>query len=70
MRACCEELHARGVGEKVMKVKASGGVRTLEDARVMLAAGAERLGTSGGVAIATEGREGISRGGVTSSEEY
>ncbi|RHY34094.1 hypothetical protein DYB32_001128 [Aphanomyces invadans] len=32
-------------------VKASGGIRTLEDAHKMVAAGATRLGTSGGVAI-------------------
>lgn len=36
-------------GEK--KIKASGGVRTLEDAQVMIAAGADRIGTSGGVSI-------------------
>lgn len=59
MRACCEALHEQGVQkEKLMKVKASGGVRTLGDARVMLGAGAERLGTSGGVSIAREGRGG------------
>jgi deoxyribose-phosphate aldolase len=33
------------------KVKASGGIRTADDARAMLAAGADRLGTSAGVAI-------------------
>jgi deoxyribose-phosphate aldolase len=36
------------------RVKASGGIRTLSQARVMIAAGADRLGTSAGVAIATE----------------
>jgi deoxyribose-phosphate aldolase len=56
MRACCEKLRDEGVGERQMKVKASGGVRTLADARVMLEAGAERLGTSGGVGIAREGK--------------
>lgn len=34
-----------------MGVKASGGVRTLEDAKAMIAAGANRIGTSNGVAI-------------------
>lgn len=34
-----------------VRVKASGGVRTLEDARRMIAAGASRIGTSGGVEI-------------------
>ncbi|MNP09575.1 Deoxyribose-phosphate aldolase 1 [compost metagenome] len=33
-------------------VKASGGVRSAEDAQIMIAAGATRIGTSGGVAIA------------------
>lgn len=33
-------------------VKASGGVRSAEDARIMVEAGATRIGTSGGVAIA------------------
>ena len=33
------------------RVKASGGIRSVADARMMLAAGAERLGTSSGVAI-------------------
>ena len=32
-------------------VKAAGGVRTVEDARAMIAAGANRLGTSAGVAL-------------------
>lgn len=35
-----------------LQVKASGGIRSLEDARKMLAAGATRLGCSSGVAIA------------------
>lgn len=39
---------------KVMKVKASGGIRTLKDAEEMLQAGAERLGVSAGVAIMKE----------------
>lgn len=37
-----------------MRVKASGGVRSLADARRLMAAGAARLGTSSGVAIARE----------------
>lgn len=44
------ELMRKVVGPE-MGVKASGGVRTLEDARKMLAAGATRIGTSAGVAI-------------------
>lgn len=36
------------------RVKASGGIRTLADARALLAAGASRIGTSAGAAIAAE----------------
>jgi deoxyribose-phosphate aldolase len=42
------------VGDRA-KVKASGGVRTREDALKMIEAGADRIGTSGGVAIVTGG---------------
>ncbi|MDR1831342.1 MAG: deoxyribose-phosphate aldolase [Fusobacteriaceae bacterium] len=38
------------VGDK-MKIKASGGIRTAQDALAMIAAGADRLGSSSGVAI-------------------
>ena len=38
------------VGEN-MGVKASGGIRTLEDVRAMVNAGADRIGTSSGVEI-------------------
>lgn len=38
-----------------MGVKAAGGVRTLEDAQAMINAGANRLGTSGGVKIVQGG---------------
>ena len=41
------------VGDAV-KVKAAGGVRTLEDALKMIEAGAERIGTSAGVKIVEE----------------
>ncbi len=34
-----------------LKVKAAGGIRTLEDALAMIEAGAERIGTSAGVTI-------------------
>ncbi len=44
------ELMRSIVGPK-MGVKASGGVRTFEDAAAMIKAGANRLGTSSGVAI-------------------
>ena len=38
------------VGENI-GVKAAGGIRTLQDARIMIEAGANRLGTSAGVAL-------------------
>ncbi len=44
------KLMRQSVSEKV-KVKASGGVRSYEDAVKMIEAGAERLGTSSGIAI-------------------
>jgi len=48
-------LMRRTVGP-AMGVKASGGVRSLADARAMLAAGATRIGASSGVAIVTGGQ--------------
>ena len=39
-------------------VKASGGIRDAETAEKMIAAGANRLGTSAGVAIVTESKNG------------
>ncbi len=39
-----------------MGVKASGGVKTSEDAQQMIAAGATRIGASAGIAIVTGGR--------------
>jgi deoxyribose-phosphate aldolase len=44
---------ARSAGRPV-SVKASGGIRSLEQARALLGAGATRIGTSQGVAIAKE----------------
>lgn len=48
-----------GAAQKLhLKVKAAGGIRDAAAARAMLAAGAERLGTSAGVAIAAADRDG------------
>lgn len=47
-------LMRASVGDAV-GVKASGGVRSLEAARALIAAGANRLGTSSGVALVTAG---------------
>lgn len=44
----------RGVVGENLGVKASGGVRTAQDAAAMVRAGASRLGTSAGVAIVKE----------------
>ncbi len=44
------ELFKAVVGD-ACKIKASGGVRTFDDAQVMIKAGADRIGTSGGVSI-------------------
>lgn len=43
------------VGDAGIKVKASGGVRTSEDAWAMIEAGADRLGASSSVAVVTGG---------------
>jgi len=51
----------RGVAPEGLLVKASGGIRTLADARAMLEAGAARLGTSGGVALVEEAERGTGR---------
>ena len=44
----------RGVAGNRCEVKASGGIRTLEDARALLEAGASRLGASAGIQIVRE----------------
>lgn len=49
--------HAEAAGGG-LKVKASGGIRTYDDATAMLKAGADRLGCSAGVAIVAGGSEG------------
>jgi deoxyribose-phosphate aldolase len=50
------ELMRRTVGSTV-GVKASGGIRNAQDALAMIAAGANRIGTSSGVAIIREVRQ-------------
>jgi deoxyribose-phosphate aldolase len=47
----------RGVVGDKLGVKASGGIRTLEDAQAMIEAGASRIGTSAGVAIVQAARQ-------------
>ncbi len=53
------ELLKRTVGERA-QLKASGGIRTRQDAEALIQAGAARLGTSGGVGL-------VSGGGNTTS---
>lgn len=48
------ELLAREAAKYGIGVKAAGGIRDLATTQAMLAAGANRIGTSGGVAIALE----------------
>jgi len=67
MAACCEKLAVGNASGRKMQVKASGGIRTIEDATKMLEAGASRLGTSGGVWIVKEGHESVEYGGSPSS---
>src|SRR5262249_29285005 len=55
-------LMRRLVGDE-MGVKASGGVRTKEDAEKMIAAGADRIGASASVAIVTGAAAAEGRGG-------
>lgn len=64
MRAAAEWLLGGSVEGRTreMRVKASGGVRSEEDAAAFLEAGASRLGTSGSVGIVREA-SGVSHGG-------
>lgn len=62
------DVVGKKLGRERMKVKASGGVRTLGDAKEMLDVGAERIGASAGVAIIKEflgmnAKSGTSSGG-------
>jgi deoxyribose-phosphate aldolase len=47
------KLMKETVGDRAF-VKASGGVRSLEDAQNMIAVGADRLGTSSGIALVSD----------------
>ena len=48
----------REAGGSDMGVKASGGIRSFQDARAMVEAGADRIGASSGIAIIREQKEG------------
>jgi deoxyribose-phosphate aldolase len=50
----------RGIVGPSIGVKASGGIRTVSEAKAMIEAGANRIGTSSGVKIIQElGRHGL-----------
>ncbi|KAH0038644.1 deoxyribose-phosphate aldolase, partial [Aureobasidium melanogenum] len=69
MRAACDHLADKRTDRHRMQVKASGGVRTVEDAITMLKAGATRLGTSGGMWIVKESKEqGVRKSSPVQSE--
>jgi deoxyribose-phosphate aldolase len=53
-------LLAKAAGKRI-GVKAAGGIRDLETCRAMLAAGATRIGTSAGVSIVEQWRNGQGR---------
>lgn len=51
MRTVCDMCQSEGLMGKRVQVKASGGIRTIEDLRKMVSVGAERIGASASVAI-------------------
>ncbi|KAF7502673.1 hypothetical protein GJ744_005286 [Endocarpon pusillum] len=51
MRAVCDVCQSEGLTTGRVQVKASGGIRTIDDVRKMVSVGAERIGASAGVAI-------------------
>ena len=51
MRTVCDVCQSEGLTSKRVQVKASGGIKTLDDVRKMVSVGAERIGASAGVAI-------------------
>jgi deoxyribose-phosphate aldolase len=57
MSAVAAKMQSEASDKRVMKVKASGGIRTLADARAMVGAGASRIGASAGVKIVEEEKE-------------
>lgn len=55
-------------GKNRVRVKASGGVKGLEDWKRMTSAGAERVGTSAGVAIMREAQREVEEGDIMARE--
>ena len=56
-------------GSRLMEVKVSGGIETLDECVGMMRAGAERIGTGNGVAIMEEARERARRRRSAGAEE-
>lgn len=67
MRACA--VHLASIRGKVMKVKASGGVRGYQDANTMIELGAERIGASSGVKVVEEALEFEKSGGLSDQKQ-
>ncbi len=62
MRAICDVCQSEGLAKEKVQVKASGGIKTINDVRKMVSVGAERIGASAGVAIVSglnERRSGV-----------
>lgn len=51
MRTVCDVCQSERLMKEKVQVKASGGIRTIEDVRKMVSVGADRIGASAGVAI-------------------
>ena len=60
-RAAVEMYDVPPVEDPYMEVKASGGVRTTDDAKNMINAGADRIGASASIAIVTGKKPGVSK---------
>ena len=56
-----EDIHLIKASAPHCRIKASGGIRTVDQVLAMLEAGASRIGTSSGVAIIQECRAGESQ---------
>ena len=69
MVGAAEYLYKTGVSKRQMQVKASGGVRSLDDAVKMLEAGTTRLGTSSGLWIMQQAREKIEQANGEKGED-
>jgi deoxyribose-phosphate aldolase len=51
MRTVCDVCQSEGLTNKRVQIKASGGIRTIQDVQKMVSVGADRIGASAGIAI-------------------